>query len=306
MDLSYPAEAEAFRREVRAFLAAALPPGWTGVGSLPADEVGPFTDRWRSLLHEHGLIGVAWPREYGGRGLSKLEQVVLVEELAQAGAPTGWNTDNFSVKMIGNTLLAVGKEEQKRRFLPRVLSGADRWCQGFSEPGAGSDLGALRTQARLENGAWHIDGQKVWTSNAREANWIFLLARTSPARPGNRGLTFLLCPLDQPGIEIRPITMLTGHQEFNEVFFNDAIAEPRNVVGEVGARQQVEQIIGAGAADNTLRIEPEDAANGLSQFARRAVRIIFQVFGDRAVSGQLGRSANARDRFADIDRGKNP
>ena len=287
VDLTYPAEAEAFRREVRAFLAAALPPGWTGVGSLPADEVGPFTDRWRSLLHEHGLIGVAWPREYGGRGLSKLEQVVLVEELAQAGAPTGWNTDNFSVKMIGNTLLAMGTEEQKRRFLPRVLSGADRWCQGFSEPGAGSDLGALRTQACLENGAWHIDGQKVWTSNAREANWIFLLARTSPARPGNRGLTFLLCPLDQPGIEIRPITMLTGHQEFNEVFFNDAIAEPRNVVGEVGDGWRVAQLLlgferGDEAATNPILFRQE--LDRLIELARSRHRDQDPVIRDRLAS----------------------
>ena len=288
MDLTYPAEAEEFRREVRAFLAAVLPAGWTGVGSLPADEVGPFTNRWRSLLHEHGLIGVAWPATVtAGRGLSKLEQVVLVEEFAQAGAPTGWSTDNFSVKMIGNTLLAVGTEEQKRRFLPRVLSGADRWCQGFSEPGAGSDLGALRTQARLENGAWHIDGQKVWTSNAREANWIFLLARTSPARPGNRGLTFLLCPLDQPGIEIRPITMLTGHQEFNEVFFNDAVTEPRNVVGEVGDGWRVAQLLlgferGDEAATNPILFRRE--LGRLIELARSRHRDQDPVIRDRLAS----------------------
>jgi alkylation response protein AidB-like acyl-CoA dehydrogenase len=249
MDLTYPPEAEAFRDEVRAFLAAHLPPGWRGVGSLPADEIGPFTDRWRCLLHENGLLGVAWPKEYGGRGLSKLEQVVLVEELARAGAPAGWSTDNFSVKMIGNTLLALGTPGQKARFLPRALSGADRWCQGFSEPGAGSDLASLTTRARLvmgegdaAGGRWHIDGQKTWTSNAREANWIFLLARTS-SKPRHRGLTFLLCPLDQPGIEIRPITMLTGHQEFNEVFFNDAVTAADNVVGDVDGGWTVAQLL---------------------------------------------------------------
>jgi alkylation response protein AidB-like acyl-CoA dehydrogenase len=212
---------------------------------------------------------------------------VLVEELAQAGAPTGWSTDNFSVKMIGNTLLAVGSDEQKRRFLPRVLSGADRWCQGFSEPGAGSDLGALRTQARLENGAWRIDGQKVWTSNAREANWIFLLARTSPARPGNRGLTFLLCPLDQPGIEIRPITMLTGHQEFNEVFFNDAVTEPRNVVGEVGDGWRVAQLLlgferGDEAATNPILFRQE--LDRLIELARSRHRDQDPVIRDRLAS----------------------
>jgi len=287
VDLTYPAEAEAFRREVRAFLAAQLPLGWTGVGSLPAGEVAPFTDRWRSLLHEHGLIGVTWPQAYGGRGLSKLEQVVLVEELARVGAPTGWNTDNFSVKMLGNTLLAVGTPEQKARFLPRALSGADRWCQGFSEPGAGSDLASLRTQARLEGGRWHIDGQKVWTSNAHEANWIFLLARTSPARPGNRGLTFLLCPLDQPGIEIRPITMLTRHQEFNEVFFNDASTDPENVVGDVGDGWQVAQLLlgyerGDEAATNPILFRQE--LDRLIELARLRHRDQDPVIRDRLAS----------------------
>jgi alkylation response protein AidB-like acyl-CoA dehydrogenase len=248
VDLTYPPEATAFREEVRAFLATRLPPGWQGVGSLPADESGPFIDRWRRLLYENGLLGVSWPTEYGGRGLSKLEQVVLVEELAKAGAPTGWNTDNFSLKMIGNTLLALGTPEQKARFLPRALSGEERWCQGFSEPNAGSDLASLTTRARLvpgEDGAcgqWHIDGQKSWTSNAHEANWIFVLARTS-SQPRNRGLSFLLCPLDQPGIEIRPITMLTGHQEFNEVFFNDAVTAEDNVVGGVNGGWAVAQLL---------------------------------------------------------------
>jgi alkylation response protein AidB-like acyl-CoA dehydrogenase len=249
VDLTYPPEAELFRVQVREFLAAHLPPDWQGVGSLPPGEIKTFTDRWRRLLHEHGLLGVAWPTEYGGRGLSKLEQVVLVEELAKAGAPTGWSTDNFSLKMIGNTLLAMGTPEQKARFLPRALSGEDRWCQGFSEPGAGSDLASLRTRARLVKGEgeagagqWHIEGQKIWTSNAHEANWIFLLARTSD-QPRHRGLSFLLCPLRQPGIEVRPITMLTGHQEFNEVYFNDAVTAADNVVGEVDGGWAVAQLL---------------------------------------------------------------
>lgn len=274
MDLTYPPEAEAFRGEVRAFLAAWLPSGWSGVGSLPADEVGPFTDRWRRLLFENGLLGVAWPAEYGGRGRSKLEQVVLVEELARAGAPTGWNTDNFSLKMIGSTLLAVGTKQQRARFLPRALSGADRWCQGFSEPGAGSDLASLRTRARLADGQWHIDGQKIWTSNAHEANWIFLLARTSD-QPRHRGLTFLLCPLDQPGIEIRPITMLSGHQEFNEVFLNDAVTAADNVVGEVDGGWAVAQLLlgferGDEAATNPILFRHE--LDRLIELARKRGR----------------------------------
>ncbi len=276
MDLTYPREAELFRVQVREFLAAHLPPDWQGVGSLEPGEIGAFTDRWRRLLHEHGLLGVAWPKEYGGRGLSRLEQVVLVEELARAGAPTGWSTDNFSLKMIGNTLLALGTPEQKARFLPRALSGEDRWCQGFSEPGAGSDLASLRTRARLVEGEgtggrqWHIEGQKIWTSNAHEANWIFLLARTSD-KPRHRGLSFLLCPLDQPGIEIRPITMLTGHQEFNEVYFNDAVTPADNIVGEVDGGWAVAQLLlgferGDEAATNPILFRGE--LDRLTELAR--------------------------------------
>ena len=277
MDLTYPREAELFRAQVREFLAAHLPPGWQGVGALEPDAIGAFTDRWRRLLHSRGLLGVAWPKEYGGRGLSKLEQVVLVEELARVGAPTGWSTDNFSLKMIGNTLLALGTPEQKARFLPRALSGDDRWCQGFSEPGAGSDLASLRTRARLVEGEgeagggqWHIEGQKTWTSNARDANWIFLLARTSD-KPRHRGLSFLLCPLDQPGIEIRPITMLTGHQEFNEVYFNDAVTAADNIVGEVDGGWAVAQLLlgferGDEAATNPILFRSE--LDRLTELAR--------------------------------------
>jgi alkylation response protein AidB-like acyl-CoA dehydrogenase len=286
VDLTYSPEAEAFRDEVRAFLAAHLPPGWRGAGSLPAGEIGPFTDRWRRLLHEAGLLGVAWPEEYGGRGLSKLEQVVLAEELARAGAPVGWNTDNFSLKMIGNTLLALGTPGQKARFLPRALSGEHRWCQGFSEPGAGSDLASLSTRARLEDEEWHIDGQKTWTSNAREANWIFLLAHTS-SRPRHRGLTFLLCPLHQPGIEIRPITMLTGHQEFNEVFFNDAVTAADNVVGEVDGGWAVAQLLlgferGDEAATNPILFRRE--LDRLIELARQRGKDRDPIIRDRLAS----------------------
>jgi alkylation response protein AidB-like acyl-CoA dehydrogenase len=241
MDLRYPPAAEAFRREVRAILAEELPAGWQGYGALPAEDARGFLDAWRRTLHERRLLGLTWPRELGGGGRNALDQVVLVEELARAGAPAGWPTDNFSIKMLGNTLLRFGTQAQQREFLPPILSGAHRWCQGFSEPGAGSDLAGLSTRAELANGGaeWRINGQKTWTSNAREANWIFLLARTDPAAPRHRGISLLLCPLDQPGIEIRPITMLSGQQEFNEVFFADARTAAANVVGEVNQGWQV-------------------------------------------------------------------
>lgn len=235
MDISYPPEVEAFRAEVREVLAAELPPGWLGIGAI-ADRSAAleFASQWRQSLYRRGLLGITWPAEYGGRDLTRLHQVVLVEELARAGVPFGEHTDLFGIKMLGSTLLHWGTPEQKRHFLPRILSGADRWCQGFSEPGAGSDLAALMTRAVLDGGEWVIEGQKVWTSVAHQASWIFLLARTDPASAGHRGISFLLCPLDQAGIEIRPIRQLTGESEFNEVFFTGARTAAANVVGPVG------------------------------------------------------------------------
>jgi hypothetical protein len=228
-------EAEAFRAKVRAFLDAELPSGWAGVGTLGPGESEQFAEDWRRTLYEHGFLGLSWPTEYGGGGLSKLEQVVLAEELAKAGVPAGLPRDTFGLKMVGNTLLQWGTEEQKRHFLPRILSGEDRWCQGYSEPGAGSDLGSIATRAVLDGDEWVINGQKIWTSRAQEANWIFLLARTDPDAPKHKGISFLLCPVHQPGIEIRPIAMLNGAEDFNEVFLTDARTAATNIVGAVNA-----------------------------------------------------------------------
>jgi len=235
MDVSFPAAAESFRAEVRAVLAEELPPGWRGIGAIAArGDAERFAAQWRQTLYRRGLLGITWPPGYGGRGLSRLHQVVLVEELARAGVPYGEHTDLFGVKMLGSTLLRWGTSEQKARLLPRILSGADRWCQGFSEPGAGSDLASLSTRAVLDGTDWVIDGQKTWTSVAHQASWIFLLARTGPRARGHAGLSFLLCPLDQPGIEIRPIRQLTGDSDFNEVFFTGARTAAANVVGAPG------------------------------------------------------------------------
>ena len=154
MEISYPAEAESFRTEVRTVLAAELPPGGPGIGAIAGRERRErFAAQWRQVLYRRGLLGITWPAEYGGRGLSRLHQVVLIEELARAGVPYGEHTDLFGIKMLGSTLLRWGTAEQKARFLPRILSGADRWCQGFSEPGAGSDLAALATRAALDGGS---------------------------------------------------------------------------------------------------------------------------------------------------------
>jgi alkylation response protein AidB-like acyl-CoA dehydrogenase len=234
MDPRYPEEAEAFRQRVRTFLEDNLPDGWRGLGAIAdRNEADEFVNRWRATLYENGLLGLSWPTQYGGGGLTKLEQVVLVEEMARAGVPAMGFNDNMSIKMLGGTLLRWGTEAQKERFLPRILSGEDLWCQGFSEPGAGSDLAALGTRADFDGGRWVINGQKLWTSKAREANWIFLLARTDLAAPRHKGLSFLLVELDQPGVEIRPIKALSGESEFNEVYFTEATTPADHVVGDV-------------------------------------------------------------------------
>jgi alkylation response protein AidB-like acyl-CoA dehydrogenase len=233
MDPTYPAEAEAYREKVQAFLAEKLPVGWAGIGALDRDEVATFTSQWRATLAEHGYLAPSWPKAYGGPGLSALEQVVLAEEFQRAGVPAGGTNDVFSIQMVGNTILQWGTEEQKQHFLPRILNGEDTWCQGYSEPNAGSDLGNLGCRAVLDGDEWSINGQKIWTSAGHLADWIFVLARTDPDAVKHKGITFLLCPMDQPGVEVRPIAMMSGESEFNEVFFTDARCPKENVVGEV-------------------------------------------------------------------------
>ncbi len=233
MNPNYPPEAEQYREKVRAFLAEHLPAGWKGIGALSHEDARRFTGEWRSTLYENGLLAASWPKEYGGGGLTPLEQVVLAEEFYRAGVPTGGTNDTFSIQMVGNTILHWGTEEQKRYFLPRALSGEHVWCQGYSEPGAGSDLGNLGTRAVLDGDEWVINGQKIWTSAAQYANWIFVLTRTEPDAPKHKGITFLLVPMDQPGVEVRPIRMMTGLSEFNETFFTDARTAKDHVVGQV-------------------------------------------------------------------------
>ncbi len=256
--------ADDFRAVVRGFLAENLPVDWAGIGAIASHaEADAFVADWRARLAANGLLGITWPVEYGGAGRDKADQVVLVEELARAGVPAMGSNDTFGIKMLGNTLLRWGTEEQRRHFLPRILSGEDRWCQGYSEPAAGSDLAGLRCAARLDGDQWIVDGQKTWTSRAREANWIFLLARTDPrpARP-HQGITFLLVPMDQPGVEVRPIRALSGESEFNEVFFTGAVTAADHVVGEVGGGWSVAMTLlglerGEEAATNPILFRAE-------------------------------------------------
>lgn len=233
MNAHYSPEAQAYREKVQAFLAEHLPAGWSGIGALEGPEREAFIAEWRRLLYENDYLAVGWPVEYGGAGLSPMEQVVIAEEFARAGVPTGTSNDIFGIQMVGNTLLQWGTEEQRSHFLPRILSGEDKWCQGYSEPNAGSDLANLGCRAELDGEEWVLNGQKIWTSSGHTANWIFVLCRTDADAPKHKGISFLLCPMDQPGVDVRPIKMLSGESEFNEIFFTDARVKRDDVVGGV-------------------------------------------------------------------------
>jgi alkylation response protein AidB-like acyl-CoA dehydrogenase len=272
--MTYPAEAEEFRAEVRTVLAEELPADWRGIGAIPTEaETAEFVLRWRAVLHRRGLLGITWPGEYGGRGLSQLHQVVLVEELTRAGLPFGRQPlEATGLKMLGNTLLRWGTAGQKAKYLPGLLSGEVRFCQGFSEPSAGSDLASVRTRARLEGGEWVINGQKIWTSGAMHCTHIFVLARTDSDAPKHRGLSFLLVPLHQPGIEVRPIRHMAGGREFCEIFFTDAKTGADEVVGTVNDGWAVSKTLlvlerGEEAAVNPVLFRAE--FERLAELARR-------------------------------------
>jgi alkylation response protein AidB-like acyl-CoA dehydrogenase len=232
MDLSYPADAEAFRVEIRAWLQDNLPQGWFTPGfELAPDQRKAFNEAWPAKLYGGGWICASWPAEYGGKGLSIMQNVVLAEEFARAKAPL--RADFFGDTLVGPTILQWGTEEQKQHFLPQILKGSVRWCQGFSEPNSGSDLASLKTTAVLDGDEWVINGQKVWTTQAQFADYIFLLARTDPDASKHKGISYLLVPMQQAGIEVRPITQPDGTAEFNEVFFDNVRCPKDNVVGGV-------------------------------------------------------------------------
>lgn len=233
MQMAYPKEAEQFRTQVQGFLSANLPEGWGGTGQLDGLELQQFVGQWRKVLFEHGYLAPNWPKEFGGGGLSALEQVIVAEEFTKVGVPGGGANDVFGIQMLGNTLLKWGTEEQKAHYLPRILSGDDKWCQGYSEPNAGSDLGNIGTRAVLDGDQWMINGQKIWTSAGHLADHIFVLCRTDPEAPKHKGISFILCDMRQPGVEVRPIKMISGDVEFNEVFFTEAVAAKADVIGGV-------------------------------------------------------------------------
>lgn len=229
-------DVEEFRAEVRDWLAENLAGEFGKLKGLggPGREHEAFEERraWNQHLAAAGLTCLGWPVEHGGRGLSVAHRVAFYEEYAIADAPAKVN--HFGEELLGPTLIEFGTPEQQQRFLPRILDVTELWCQGYSEPGAGSDLANVSTTAVLDGDQWVINGQKVWTSLAHWAQWCFVVARTEKGSKRHAGLSYLLVPLDQPGVQIRPIVQLTGDSEFNEVFFDDARTDADLVVGAPG------------------------------------------------------------------------
>ncbi len=246
MDMSYPAEAESFRSEIRSWLEDNLPAGWFDPDfEMSAEERRAFNEQWPAKLYAGGWICATWPEEYGGKGLTTMQGVVLSEEFARAKAPL--RADFFGDTLVGPTILQWGTEEQKKTFLPQILRGEVRWCQGFSEPNSGSDLASLKTTAVLDGDEWVINGQKVWTTGGHHADYCFLLTRTDADAPKHKGISYLLVPMRQPGIEVRGIVQPDGTAEFCEVFFDNARCPKDNVVGGVNEGWKV--------ANSTLAFE---------------------------------------------------
>lgn len=231
MDLNLTGEEVAFRDEFRSWLAINAPKDWSSWREKPLEESFPYLRTWQRRLHEGGWAAVSWPKEYGGRSATLMQQAIFWEEMARVEAPPMANA--LGLGLIGPTIIAYGTEAQKKRFIPRILSADEIWCQGFSEPNAGSDLAALQTEARLDGGHYVVNGQKIWTSYGWVGDWCELVVRSDPVAPKHKGLTVLLVDMKSPGVEVRPLRQMTGESEFNELFFRDVRVPVENVLGKV-------------------------------------------------------------------------
>ena len=233
MKLGFSAQEELFRAECADWLQAQMAGAFKDIkGITTLTEKAERRKEWEQHLGEHRWSCIGWPKAWGGRDATLAEQVIFAEEYARAGVPGRVN--HIGIELAGPTILAFGSDEQKQGFLPGIAAGKTIFCQGFSEPGAGSDLASVRTKGRLENGEWVVNGQKIWTSLAHISDWIFVVTRTEEGSKGPKGLTFLMMPLDQTGIEVRGITQINGDAEFNETFFTDARCPADSMIGAVG------------------------------------------------------------------------
>jgi alkylation response protein AidB-like acyl-CoA dehydrogenase len=237
MDLNLTAEELEFRDSLRAWLAANAPKDWDKQREKSLDQRFEFMKAWQRKLYEAGWAGISWPKEYGGRGANLMEQVLFWQEMARAGAPPMANV--LGLGLIGPTIIAFGSEAQKNRFLRKILSAEEIWCQGFSEPNAGSDLANLQTEARLDGDHYVVNGQKVWTSYGWVGDWCEVVVRTDPNVPKHKGLTVLLLDMKTPGVDVRPLRQMTGETEFSELFFRDVRVPAENALGGVNRGWEV-------------------------------------------------------------------
>jgi alkylation response protein AidB-like acyl-CoA dehydrogenase len=282
VDLTLSPSEEAFRDELRAWLIGNHP------GREPEGDLAGFEFRraWQHNLHEAGWAGVSWPREYGGRGATLVEQAIYNEELTRARAPSAANV--LGLAMGGPTVIAHGTEEQKRRFLEPILSASEIWCQGFSEPGSGSDLASVKTRGVRDGNGWVVTGQKVWTTLAQHAKWCMLVARTDPDAPKHQGLTYFLMDMEQDAVQVRPLRQITGESEFNELFIEEARIPDENIVGGEGN--------GWAVAITTLMHERATLAFGL----QIAVKLALRELMEEVRAARASRDPIVRDRLAQL------
>jgi alkylation response protein AidB-like acyl-CoA dehydrogenase len=271
VDLTLSPEEEAFRDELRAWLGDNHP------GREPEGDEAAFQFRrdWQKALYEAGWAGVAWPREYGGRGATLVEQAIFNEEMVRAQAPQLANV--LGLAMGGPTVIAHGTEDQKQRFLTPILSAEEIWCQGFSEPESGSDLASLKTKAVRDGGEWVVTGQKVWTTFAHHAKWCMLVARTDPDAPKHKGITYFLMDMEQDAVQVRPLRQITGESEFNELFLEEARIPDENIVGGEGN--------GWNVAITTLMHERATLAFGLQVGVKISLGELFRLARERGAVG---------------------
>jgi len=328
VDFTYPPAAEAFRAEFRTWLEAHLPPDLRGEGFDVSTEMDAGTltrmRAWNRALADARYAAIAWPAEWGGRGAGVMEQVVYAEEMHRAGAPGTLNP--LGLSNIAPAIIEHGTEDQKRALLPRMLRGDDIWCQGFSEPNAGSDLASLTTSAVRDGDHWVVNGQKTWNTLGHLANWCELLVRTDPGVPKHRGITCLLVDMTAPGVEVRPLVTITGEKEFNEIFFTDVRVPVANTLGaandgwrvamttlayergtvaklHLGLRAKIRRLLDT-AASTPLgdgRVATDDPV------LRRALARVYlegellKLISDRAISAELhGRSMGAEGSIAKL------
>lgn len=290
MDLNLTPGEQQFRDELRAWLQTNVPPPWTGNNREDGKgEYFNFLRDWQKKVYEAGWASISWPKEYGGRGAALIEQAIFQEEWARAEAPPLINV--LGLSLIGPTIIAVGSEEQKQRFLSKILSAEEIWCQGFSEPNAGSDVASLNTKATLDGDHFIVNGQKIWTSLAHAADWCLLLVRTDPHAPKHKGITALLVDMHSPGVTVRPLKQITGDASFNEVFFDNVRVPVDNVLGEINK--------GWTTAITTLMNERAHLGTGIYiQFKRNLDQLIARSRETRRGGGTASQDPVIRQKLA--------